>query len=90
MRKPDLDTRIAVTGAGIICSIGRDKSEVWSSIVEARAGIAPPTLRLDLAAADCTLDYIPHAPRPLAMTRAISNTFGFGGSNISLLFERVL
>ena len=43
MRKPDLDTRIAVTGAGIICSIGRDKSEVWSSIVEARAGIAPLT-----------------------------------------------
>ena len=51
---------------------------------------APPTLRLDLAADDCTLDYIPHAPRPLAMTRALSNTFGFGGSNVSLLFERVL
>src|SRR5690349_24462810 len=39
MRKPDPNVRIAVTGAGIICSIGRDKSEVWDSIVKSRAGI---------------------------------------------------
>ncbi len=51
---------------------------------------APPTLRLTSAASDCTLDYIPHMPRPLAMTSVLSNTFGFGGSNVSLLFRRVL
>lgn len=51
---------------------------------------APPTLRLREPAADCTLDYIPHTSRPLPMTRALSNTFGFGGSNVSLLFRRVL
>ncbi|MGZ7079410.1 MAG: beta-ketoacyl synthase N-terminal-like domain-containing protein, partial [Thermoanaerobaculia bacterium] len=39
MHKPDLDTRIAVTGMGIICSIGRNKEEVWRSIRESRAGI---------------------------------------------------
>jgi 3-oxoacyl-(acyl-carrier-protein) synthase len=39
MRKPDLSTRIAITGAGIICSIGRNKAEVWTSIAESRAGI---------------------------------------------------
>ena len=50
---------------------------------------APPTLRLTDAAAGCTLDYIPHTPRPLAMANVLSNTFGFGGSNISLLFRRV-
>jgi 3-oxoacyl-[acyl-carrier-protein] synthase II len=50
--------------------------------------LAPPTLRLTNAAADCTLDYIPHTPRRLAMTNALSNTFGFGGSNVSLLFRR--
>jgi len=50
--------------------------------------LAPPTLRLDTAAADCTLDYIPHTPRPMAMTNVLSNTFGFGGSNVSLLFRR--
>jgi 3-oxoacyl-[acyl-carrier-protein] synthase II len=43
VRKPDLDTRIAVTGAGIVCSIGRNKAEVWRSIVESRAGIAKLT-----------------------------------------------
>jgi 3-oxoacyl-[acyl-carrier-protein] synthase II len=52
--------------------------------------LAPPTLRLGRAADDCTLDYIPHTPRPMAMDAALSNTFGFGGSNVSLLFRRVL
>ena len=52
--------------------------------------LAPPTLRLDTAAADCALDYIPHTPRPMAMNSALSNTFGFGGSNVSLLFRRVV
>ena len=51
--------------------------------------LAPPTLRLGRAADDCTLDYIPHTPRPMEMNAAVSNTFGFGGSNVSLLFGRV-
>jgi 3-oxoacyl-[acyl-carrier-protein] synthase II len=51
--------------------------------------IAPPTLRLRESAADCTLDYIPDTPRPMAMANVLSNTFGFGGSNVSLLFRRV-
>ena len=52
--------------------------------------LAPPTLRLGTAASDCTLDYVPHTPRPMTMNAAVSNTFGFGGSNVSLLFRRVL
>src|SRR5881275_988726 len=40
MRTPDPSIRIAVTGAGIICSIGRNKEEVWRSIRESRANIA--------------------------------------------------
>jgi 3-oxoacyl-[acyl-carrier-protein] synthase II len=51
--------------------------------------IAPPTLRLNESAPDCPLDYIPHTPRALAMTSVLSNTFGFGGSNVSLAFRRV-
>ncbi|MDP9193467.1 MAG: beta-ketoacyl-[acyl-carrier-protein] synthase family protein [Acidobacteriota bacterium] len=51
--------------------------------------IAPPTLRLFETAADCPLDYIPHTPRAMAMTNVLSNTFGFGGSNVSLAFRRV-
>jgi len=50
--------------------------------------IAPPTLRLNESAADCPLDYIPHTPRAMAMTNVLSNTFGFGGSNVSLAFRR--
>lgn len=50
--------------------------------------IAPPTLRLEEAAAECSLDYIPHTPRPMKLANVLSNTFGFGGSNVSLLFRR--
>ena len=50
--------------------------------------IAPPTLRLDSVAGDCPLDYIPNTARPMAMANVLSNTFGFGGSNISLAFRR--
>lgn len=50
--------------------------------------IAPPTLRLNTSADDCTLDYIPHTPRPMPLQSALSNTFGFGGSNVTLLFKR--
>ncbi|HUR82384.1 MAG TPA: beta-ketoacyl-[acyl-carrier-protein] synthase family protein [Thermoanaerobaculia bacterium] len=50
--------------------------------------IAPPTLRLRENAPECPLDYIPHTPRPMKMSNVLSNTFGFGGSNVSLLFRR--
>jgi 3-oxoacyl-[acyl-carrier-protein] synthase II len=49
---------------------------------------APPTLRLTVAAVDCPLDYVPLTPRPMPMRSVLSNTFGFGGSNVSLLFRR--
>ncbi|HUF17372.1 MAG TPA: beta-ketoacyl-[acyl-carrier-protein] synthase family protein [Thermoanaerobaculia bacterium] len=49
--------------------------------------IAPPTLRLDQPGEDCCLDYIPHTPRAMLIEQALSNTFGFGGSNVSLLFR---
>src|SRR3954471_18507526 len=43
MRKPDLDTRIAITGTGILCSISRNKAEVWKSIRESRSAIGKLT-----------------------------------------------
>src|SRR3954465_15185345 len=43
MRKPDISTRLAITGIGIICSIGRNRSEVWRSIIESRSGIGKLT-----------------------------------------------
>jgi 3-oxoacyl-[acyl-carrier-protein] synthase II len=41
MRNSDSEVRLAITGMGIICSIGRNQSEVWDSITSSRAGIAP-------------------------------------------------
>lgn len=63
--------------------------EAVVTVLALRAQIAPPTLRLRNPAEDCVLDYIPETPRPLAMEYALSNTFGFGGSNVSILFRAV-
>jgi 3-oxoacyl-[acyl-carrier-protein] synthase II len=63
--------------------------EAVVTVLALRHQIAPPTLRLDQRADDCTLDYIPHTPRAMVMTNVLSNTFGFGGSNVSLAFRRV-
>lgn len=62
--------------------------EAVISVLALQQQLAPPTLRLQKAADDCTLDYIPHTPRPMRMTNVLSNTFGFGGSNVSILFRR--
>jgi len=50
--------------------------------------IAPPTINLDQPDDNCDLDYVPHHSRPLAITYALSNSFGFGGTNAALLFKR--
>jgi len=63
--------------------------EAVISVLALTHQLAPPTLRLAVAANDCHLDYIPHTPRPMQMGSVLSNTFGFGGSNVSLLFKRV-
>ena len=50
--------------------------------------IAPPTINLDHPDDNCNLDYVPHCSRPLPITYALSNSFGFGGTNAALLFKR--
>jgi 3-oxoacyl-[acyl-carrier-protein] synthase II len=50
--------------------------------------IAPPTINLDCPDKLCDLDYVPHHSRPLAIQYALSNSFGFGGTNAALLFKR--
>jgi 3-oxoacyl-[acyl-carrier-protein] synthase II len=50
--------------------------------------IAPPTINLDHPDENCDLDYVPHKSRPLAITYALSNSFGFGGTNAALLFKK--
>lgn len=49
----------------------------------------PPTINLDNPSEDCDLDYVPHTARDLAFDVSLCNSFGFGGTNGSLLFSRV-
>jgi 3-oxoacyl-[acyl-carrier-protein] synthase II len=49
---------------------------------------APPTINLDNPDPDCDLDYVPHQCRPVKMEYALSNSFGFGGTNAALLFKK--
>ena len=50
--------------------------------------IAPPTINLDHPDDNCNLDYVPHHSRALPITYALSNSFGFGGTNAALLFKK--
>jgi 3-oxoacyl-[acyl-carrier-protein] synthase II len=49
---------------------------------------APPTINLDHPDDQCDLDYIPHKSRALKIDYALSNSFGFGGTNAALLFKK--
>ncbi len=51
-------------------------------------GNLPPTINLDQPDTDCDLDYVPHQAREKKIRNAISNSFGFGGTNASLVFSR--
>jgi 3-oxoacyl-[acyl-carrier-protein] synthase II len=53
-----------------------------------RDGVLPPTINLDHPDPDCDLDYIPHTARRKAVDVALSNSFGFGGQNITLILRR--
>ena len=50
--------------------------------------VAPPTINLHEPDPDCDLDYVPHRGREMPITYALSNSFGFGGTNATLLFKR--
>jgi 3-oxoacyl-[acyl-carrier-protein] synthase II len=51
-------------------------------------GEVPPTINLEFPDAECDLDYVPHKSRKMAIRCALSNSFGFGGTNAALLFKK--
>jgi 3-oxoacyl-[acyl-carrier-protein] synthase II len=50
--------------------------------------IAPPTINLDKPDPECDLDYVPHTARPMPINAIVTNSFGFGGHNASLVAKK--
>ncbi|WP_372861474.1 beta-ketoacyl-ACP synthase II [Spongiibacter sp.] len=62
--------------------------EAIFTVLAIRDQVAPPTINLDEPDEACTLNYVPHHAQPRRIDYAMSNSFGFGGTNGSLLFSR--
>jgi 3-oxoacyl-[acyl-carrier-protein] synthase II len=58
-------------------------------VLALRDQVAPPTINLDRPGAGCDLDYVPKHARGMTLEYVLSNSFGFGGTNGSLIFRRV-
>jgi len=58
-------------------------------ILAMRDGIIPPTINLDNPDPECDLDYVPNVARKKDLSVTLSNSFGFGGHNVSLVFRKV-
>jgi 3-oxoacyl-[acyl-carrier-protein] synthase II len=62
--------------------------EAGITVLALRDQIAPPTINYDTPDPECDLDYVPNTARPMKMEYALSNSFGFGGTNGCLIFKK--
>ncbi len=63
--------------------------EAIFSILAMRDGVIPPTINLDNPGEGCDLDFVPHVAREAKLDVALSNSFGFGGTNGTLVFRQL-
>jgi 3-oxoacyl-[acyl-carrier-protein] synthase II len=63
-------------------------TEAIFSVLAIRDGIAPPTINLENPGEGCDLDFVPNVAREMSIDIAMSNSFGFGGTNGTLIFNR--
>jgi 3-oxoacyl-[acyl-carrier-protein] synthase II len=63
--------------------------EAIFSILAMRDGVAPPTINLDNPSVETPIDLVPHHARKREIDVVLSNSFGFGGTNASLIFRRL-
>ena len=64
-------------------------AEAIFTILALRDQCLPPTINLDNQDPDCDLDYVPNVARDAAVDVALSNSFGFGGTNGTVIFKRL-
>jgi 3-oxoacyl-[acyl-carrier-protein] synthase II len=63
--------------------------EAIFSVLAIRDQVAPPTINLDEPDEGCDLDFVPHQAKEMKINAALSNSFGFGGANGSLVFTKI-
>jgi 3-oxoacyl-[acyl-carrier-protein] synthase II len=64
-------------------------AEAIFSLLAIRDKVAPPTINYETPDPDCDLDCVPNTARAMKIDVALSNSFGFGGTNGTLIFRRV-
>jgi 3-oxoacyl-[acyl-carrier-protein] synthase II len=64
-------------------------AEAIFAIKAMETGIVPPTLNLDRPSEGCDIDLVPHVAKQRPVRAVMSNSFGFGGTNASLIFKAV-
>ncbi|MEK9543138.1 MAG: beta-ketoacyl-ACP synthase II, partial [Luminiphilus sp.] len=62
--------------------------EAVFTVLAMRDNVAPPTINLDNPGEGCDLNYVPHTAQQREIRHAISNSFGFGGTNGTLIFSQ--
>jgi 3-oxoacyl-[acyl-carrier-protein] synthase II len=63
--------------------------EAIFSVLAIRDGVLPPTINLDNPSVETPIDLVPHQSKKKEVNVVLSNSFGFGGTNASLIFRKI-
>jgi 3-oxoacyl-[acyl-carrier-protein] synthase II len=88
----DHQTKVAVSSTKSMIGHLLGASGAVEAVISALAiqhQVAPPTINLDNPDEECDLDYVPHTARDMNIDVALSNSFGFGGTNGTLIFKKL-